>query len=73
MLVHLAASIVQPMIYSIVKGVSGRGFRRAEREYCLVPLQPLRNIEITNKFFIVLFIFLNQFNSVFPRNNLPRT
>ena len=73
MLVHLAASIVQPMIYSIVKGVSGRGFRRAEREYFLVPLQPLRNIEITNKFFIVLFIFLNQFNSVFTRNNLPRT
>ena len=29
----LAASVVQPMIYSIVKGVSGRGVRRAERGY----------------------------------------
>ena len=73
MLVPLATSVVQPMICLIVKGVSGKGVRRAERENFLVPLHPLRNIEITNNFFIVFFIFFNQFNSVFLRNNLPRT
>ena len=29
----LAASLVQPVISSVVKGISGRGVRRAGREY----------------------------------------
>ena len=29
----LAASVVQPVISSVVKGISGRGVRRAGREY----------------------------------------
>ena len=29
----LAASLVQPIIYSVVKGISGRGIRRAGRGY----------------------------------------
>ena len=28
-----AASLVRPVIYSVVKGISGRGVRRAERGY----------------------------------------
>ena len=31
LLVSLAASLVQPAIFSEVKGISGRGFRKAER------------------------------------------
>ena len=33
LLAPLAASIVQPVIYSIVKGISGIGVRRARRGY----------------------------------------
>ena len=33
LLVSLAASLVQPVIFSEVKGISGRGFRKAERWY----------------------------------------
>ena len=33
LLALLATSIVQPIISSVVKGVSGRGFRRAGRGY----------------------------------------
>ena len=33
LLALLATSIVQPIISSVVKGVSGRGFRRAGRWY----------------------------------------
>ena len=32
-LATLAASIMQPVISSVVKGMSGRGVRRAERWY----------------------------------------
>ena len=50
----LAVSLVQPVISSVVKGISGRGVRRAGRGYIdkkfLVPLHPLSNIEITNYF-----------------------
>ena len=33
LLAPLAASLVQPIISSVVKGISGRGVRRAERGY----------------------------------------
>ena len=33
LLAPLAASIVQPLISSVIKGISGRGFRRAGRGY----------------------------------------
>ena len=33
LLAPLAASLVQPVIYSVVKGISGRGVRRAGRGY----------------------------------------
>ena len=33
LLAHLAALLVQPVISSIVEGISGRGVRRAGREY----------------------------------------
>ena len=33
LLVLLAASLVQPIISSVVKGISGRGVRRARRAY----------------------------------------
>ena len=62
----LASSLVQPIISSVVKGVSRRGVRRAERRYMdkfLVPLYPLNNIEITSCF---------RFNCVSSKNNLPR-
>ena len=50
----LATSLVQTGISSVVKGISGRGVRRAGRRYMVkiffVPLHPLNNIEITNYF-----------------------
>ena len=33
LLVTLAASLVQPVISLVVKGISGRGIRRADRGY----------------------------------------
>ena len=33
LLAHLAASLVQPVIYSVIKGISGRGVRRVGRGY----------------------------------------
>ena len=33
LLAPLAAQLVQPVIYSVVKGILGRGVRRAERRY----------------------------------------
>ena len=35
LLAPLAASLAQPVIFSIVKGISGRGVRRAGREYMI--------------------------------------
>ena len=72
MLAPLAASLVQPVIFLVVKGISGRGVRRAGRGYIdkkkLVLLHPLNNIEITN-------CFNNEprFNGAFSRNNLRKT
>ena len=43
----LAALLVQPVISSVVNGISRRGVRRTES---LVPLYHLSNIEITNYF-----------------------
>ena len=71
LLAPLAASIKQSVISSIIKGVSGRGVRRAGRGYMkkifLIPHHPLNNIEITN-----YFNCEPRFNGVFSRNNLPR-
>ena len=70
MLTLLVASLVQPVISSVVKGISGRGFRRAGKGYLhkkLVPLHRLNNIKITNN-----FNYETRFNGVFPRNNLRR-
>ena len=65
------ASIVLPVIYYILNGISGRGVRRAGRRYInknfLVPLHPLTNIEITK-----YFNHSSRFNGVFLRNNLPK-
>ena len=47
----LAALLVQTVISSVVKGISGRGARSLGRGYLiwfLDPLHPLNNIEITN-------------------------
>ena len=33
LLAPLAASLVQPVVSSVIKGISGRGFRRAGRGY----------------------------------------
>ena len=50
LLAPLAALSVQPVIYSVVKGISARGVRRAGRGYMdkkmLVLLHPLNNVEI---------------------------
>ena len=66
LLAPLAASLVQPVISSVVKDISGRGVRRARRGYMdkkfLVLLHPLNNIEITNYFKYEL-----RFNGIFPR------
>ena len=71
LLAPLAASLVQPVISSVVKGISGRGVRRTRRGYMdknfLVPLHPLNNIEITNYFKYEL-----RFNGIFPRYSLLR-
>ena len=59
------------MISSIIKGISGRGVRRAERRYIdkkfFVPLHRLSNIEITK-----YFNYEARFNGIFSRDNLPR-
>ena len=71
LLAPLVPSVVQPMISSVVKDISGRGFRREGRRYInkkiLTLLHLLNNIEITN-----YFIYKPKFNDVFSRNNLPR-
>ena len=71
LLVHLATSIVQPVIFSIVKPISERGVKRTGRRYMdkkfLFPLHPLRNIETTN-----YFNYEPRVNGVFSRNNLSR-
>ena len=59
------------MISLVVKGISGRGVRRAGAGYIdkrfLVPLHPLSNIKITK-----YFSYKPRFNCVFSTNNLPR-
>ena len=68
LLAPLAASLVQPVIPSVVKGISGRGVRRAGRGYTdIVSLYPLNNIEITN-----YFNYEPRPDGVFSRNILPR-
>ena len=66
----LTASLVQPVISSVVKGISGRGVRRSRGRICgwkfLVPLFSLNNIEITN-----YLRYEPKFNDIFSRNNLP--
>ena len=61
----------QPVIFSVVKSITGRGVTRTGRAYIdkkyLVLLHPLSNIEITN-----YFNYKPRFNGVFSRNNLPR-
>ena len=55
----------------MIKDISRRGVRTAEREYMdktlAVPLHPLTNIEIPKDFSCE-----PRFYGVFPRNNLPR-
>ena len=70
LLAPLGTSIVQPVISSTVKSISGKGIRRAGREYMgkkiLVPLDSLNKIKITS-----YFNFELRFNGIFSRNNLP--
>ena len=66
----LAASLVQPVVLSLVKGRSGRRVRRTGRVKMnknLVQPHRLSNIEITN-----YFNYKPRFKSVSSRNNLPR-
>ena len=63
MLASLAASLGQLVNSSVVKGIIGRGVRRAGRGYIdknLVLLHPLNNIEITN-----YFKYEPRFNGIF--------
>ena len=70
-LASLAALLLQPVISSVVKDVSGGGVSRGGRGYMdkkfLVPFHLLSNIGITN-----FFKYEPRFNGVFSRNNLPR-
>ena len=62
---------MQPVISSVVKGISGRGVRRAGRGHIdkkfLDSLHPLNNIEIT-----IYFNYEPRCNGFYLRNNLPR-
>ena len=61
LLAPLAASLLQPVVSSIVTGISGRVVREAGIGYkFLVPIHPLNNIEITN-----YFNYKPRFNGVF--------
>ena len=62
LLAPLATSLVQSVISAIVKSISGRGVRRAERL-----LSSFDIVEITN-----YFKYEPRFNSVFSKKNLPR-
>ena len=64
LLAPLAASLVQPVIYSVVKVISRK--RIYEWKF-LVPLHPLNNIKIIN-----YFKYEPRFNGEFSRNNLPK-
>ena len=66
MLALLAASLVQPIISSVIKSISGREVRKEGRR--LVLLHSLENIEITNYFHDE-----PRLNGVFSRNKLHRT
>ena len=67
LLAPLAASLVLPVISSVVKGVSGRGVRRTRKGYIdkklLVPLNLLSNVKITK-----CLNYKPRFNDVFSRN-----
>ena len=71
MLAPLVVSLVQLVISCVVKGIRGRGGRRAGGGYMhkklLDPLHPLNNIEIAN-----YFNYKPRFNGVISRNNLPK-
>ena len=65
---------MQPVIFSVVKGISERGVIYGLISYIriywwkfLVPVHPLNNIEITDYFNYEL-----RFNGAFSRNNIPR-
>ena len=62
LLASLRALSVQPVIFSIVKDISGRGVRRAERRY----------IYIYQNFMFISILYESNFHSVFPRKDLPR-
>ena len=66
----LAASLAEPVISSVVKGISERVVRKVGREYWIKtvsPFHPLNKVEITN-----YFDYEPRFNGLFSRNNLPR-
>ena len=72
----LAPLLVQPTIFSVVKGITGREVRRAETGYNnmdhvdkknLVLLHSLSNIKITNHFNCE-----HKFNGIFSKDNLYR-
>ena len=70
LLAPLAASLVQPVISSVVKGMWKRSLKsksRIHEKIFLVLLHPLNNIEITN-----CFNYEPRFNDVFSKNNLAR-
>ena len=63
----LAASIVQPVISSVAKGISGEEQEDDIWINILVLLRPLNSIEITT-----YFNYEPRFNGIFSKNNLPK-
>ena len=66
MLAPLAASLVQQVISSVVKGISGGGVRRAERRFMNKKFLFCSILSIINH-----FNYEPRFKGVFSRNNLP--
>ena len=68
LLAPLADSLVQPIILSVLKGMSGIAVTRAGRHYndiyFLIPVHPLSNIKITT-----YFLWKLRFNGAFSKNN----
>ena len=67
----LTTLLVQTNIFLIVKGLSGKGVRRADKRYkdqkFLIPVHALNNMAVSN-----YFNYKSIFEGVLLRNNLPR-
>ena len=59
LLAPLATSLVQPVIFSIVKGISGRGVRRAGRGYTIKIFQFHTILQTISRLLIISIMALN--------------